>query len=101
MFSSRLGVGLRQSRRSPLAQTHARLHPRGKPEDLLDVLLGETALFLDDVTVARIAAEPQARGLCDLRSVGLPWASSLGTMASVTFVDLAMSDAGMRLGHAR
>jgi hypothetical protein len=27
--------------------------------DLLDVLLGEMALFLDDVTVTRIAAEPQ------------------------------------------
>jgi hypothetical protein len=34
MFSSRFGVGLRQSRSSPLAQTHARLRPRGKPEDL-------------------------------------------------------------------
>ena len=34
MFSSRFGVGLRQSRSSPLAQTHARLRPRGKREDL-------------------------------------------------------------------
>jgi hypothetical protein len=34
MISSRFGVGLRQSRSSPLAQTRARLHPHGKPEDL-------------------------------------------------------------------
>src|SRR3984957_5204841 len=34
MFSSRFGVGLRQSRSSPLAQTPARPHPPGKPKAL-------------------------------------------------------------------
>jgi hypothetical protein len=47
MFFSRFGLGLRQSRSSPLAQTHARLHPHDSGNIMIVSPLAVLAAFFD------------------------------------------------------